>query len=107
MKDVKALIDNLERLEAESTPGPWDEPVGDELMALAGPVGNTTNHHDAAFICASRNALPSLLKAIRAGIALMDAKKFQYECDSLAQSQADKLAEEAWLAFSKALGGEG
>jgi hypothetical protein len=58
-------LDELERLEREATPGPWD-------MCRFGPdvvvhgTGWSLYRHDREFVVAARNALPALLAELRA-----------------------------------------
>lgn len=86
-------LNELERLEKAATPGPWEGPWGDThtVAAFEGklnehsltndprgdafPVTQYTQPNDAALIAALRNALPELLRRLRAAEA--DAERWR------------------------------
>lgn len=70
-ESLPALLDQLDKLRAEGTPGPWRPsgiPVG-EWQPVVGHSGHCsatgTSNADAALIVAAVNALPTLIAAIR------------------------------------------
>jgi len=91
-------LNELERLEKSATPGPWEGPWGDThtVAAFEGelnehsltndprgdafPVTQYTQPNDAALIAALRNALPELLRRLRAAEA--DAERYRWLRDT-------------------------
>jgi hypothetical protein len=73
-------IDELRRLEAAATPGPWPDLNG-ELFSYAKPahtVASVYRAEDAAFICTVRDALPLLLDGLE---ALREFHEYHCGCD--------------------------
>lgn len=73
---TKEQLDELQRLEAEATEGPWRPTRGTTVSYVCGAKGSGTGQlaklylggcgkEDAAFIAAARNALPALLDELR------------------------------------------
>src|SRR5690606_36143739 len=66
---ITMKIDELRRLEAEATPGPWDVSGLTVYDTCMDSVASTHSAADAALIVAMRNALPELLKALETPVA--------------------------------------
>lgn len=77
MPDLQNLLDQIDRLDKDVTPGPWavdkDNPRGihDPLVVYPEDDGGVIayvqpDHDDAEFIALARTALPQLAKALRA-----------------------------------------
>lgn len=100
-------LSKLERLEKAATPGPWEGPWGDThtVAAFEGelnehsltrdprgdafPVTQYTHPNDAALIAVSRNALPELLRRLRAAEVELAAWKAQGSAGTIRQWRED------------------
>lgn len=77
-------LDEIERLEAQATPGPWQASTSEGDVFVNGADMSSFVCHlgteapdgmaDAAFIAAARNALPALLRVARAALDLVEAE---------------------------------
>ncbi len=65
-------LDEIERVTAAATEGPWESHDGD-IVADDKLWVTRTGRDDAAFIAASRTALPELLAAYRAAVERIKA----------------------------------
>jgi len=81
MKD----LDELKRLLAEATPGPWEARRGDYTLgcvtnAADAPIFSYTRPEDAALIAAAVNALPGLIGHLET--AVEQIREYQETCDT-------------------------
>lgn len=64
-------LDELERLEKEATPGPWEylwiDNYGDDLKIARSDDSVLITNQDNALIAALRNALPELIRLAKIG----------------------------------------
>ena len=90
------LIEELKRLHAEATPGPWVSREGvtnifgpqRRMVAIASAYSTNVNEDrcaaenaaNAALILALRNALPAIIAQLEAGQALADALEYVIGC---------------------------
>ena len=98
MTNLKQYLDSLKALEARATPGPWADYNGFqgfgliEGIAEQGKVtvvvddGTYDNRYqgvqrkpDAAFIAASRNALPKLIEALEEAVGALEEFRLGHE----------------------------
>lgn len=116
MTNPKQYLDSLKALEARATPGPWLDRItpawnayDPESYYAVGPTHGQTPRHrehidkanaDAAFIAASRNALPLLIAALEEAVGALEEidKRFYSDgCDDarIALSRVNALVGEA------------
>ena len=92
------IIDKLERLEREATPGEWGVNVEGPATWIdradhAVTVGQTLRTPDAALIVAMRNALPALLSQLREQRELLRVNQDAHKkCDVLIDELGRQLA---------------
>jgi len=95
-------LDDIEKLIAAATPGPWEHRDNCEVMttemlrhcvASCGPkrdfsFGNSSSMANAAFIAASRTLMPKLLKVVREIKFIRDIGEYANDRDWAALDQA-------------------
>lgn len=73
-----SVLDRLEALRAEATPGPWTDDSGYRVREAEGEVITEGkympgwNGHDSTLIAETHNALPALLRIARAADSFLD-----------------------------------
>ena len=77
MTNLKQYLDSLKALEARATPGFWFQQdrilfVKTIPILTSHGVATTTLTEDAAFIAASRNALPKLIEALEETVGALE-----------------------------------